>query len=93
MAQSPRRVDLRLTIPAAAPYHTVAGELAAKLAEYAGADVDAAHRLAEAVVASVVAIADGRAAIDLEMSTEERELVVTAKSGPTTKRTTCPLPD
>ena len=26
-------------------------------------------------------------------ATEERELVVTAKSGPTTKRTTCPLPD
>ena len=93
MAQPPRRVDLRLTIPAAAPYHSVAGELAGKFAEYSGAAPDAAHRLAEAVVASVAAIADGRAAIDLEMSTEERELVVTAKSGSTTKRTTCPLPD
>ncbi len=93
MAQSPRRVDLRLTIPAAAPYHSLAGELAAKFAEYAGADPDAAHRLAETVVASIAPVADGRASIDLEMSAEERELVVTLKSDSTTKRTTCPLPD
>ena len=93
MAQSPRRVDLRLTIPAAAPYHSVAGDVAAKFAEYAGADPDEAHRLAARVVASIAAVADGRASIDLEMSAEERELVVTLTSGPTTKRTTCPLPD
>ena len=93
MAQPPRRVDLRLRIPAAAPYHSLAGELAAKFAEYAGADPDAAHRLAETVVAAIPPVADGRASIDLEMSAEERELVVTLKSGPTTKRATCPLPD
>ncbi|HEX9367362.1 MAG TPA: hypothetical protein VF921_12085 [Vicinamibacterales bacterium] len=93
MSPSPRRVDLRLTIPAAEPYHAVAGELAGKFAEYSGADAGAARRLADAVVASIALIADGRASIDLQMSTEARELVVTAMSGPTTKRTTCPLPD
>ena len=33
MAESPRRVDLRLTIPAAAPFRSVALELAQKFAE------------------------------------------------------------
>jgi hypothetical protein len=95
MAQSPRRVDLRLTIPAGAPYHPVAGELAGKFAEYAGAGADAAHTLARAVEASLAhfAHAASAASIDLEMSARERELVITAHSGSTTKRATCPLPD
>ena len=44
MAPSPRRVDLRLTIPAVAPYHGLAAELAGKFAEYAGAEANAAAR-------------------------------------------------
>ena len=43
MAESPRRVDLRLTIPAAAPYLAVAVELAGRFAEYSGAAGDAAR--------------------------------------------------
>ncbi len=94
MAQSPRRVDLRLTIPAAAPFDAVAAELAGKFAAYAGAEADAAHGLAEAVAASITPIADAspHASVHLEMSAHERELVVTVNSG-TTKKLTCPLPD
>ncbi len=95
MAQSPRRVDLRLTIPAAAAYHAVASELARKFAEYAGASADAAHALAQTVDASIAPFAQASpaASIDLEMSARERELVITARSGSTMKRATCPLPD
>jgi hypothetical protein len=93
--QSARRLDLRLTIPAAAPYHAVAGELAGKFAEYAGASAAAAHTLARAVEASIAPFAQASPAvsINLEMSARERELVITAHSGSTMKRATCPLPD
>jgi len=94
MAQSPRRVDLRLTIPAAAPYDAVAGELAGQFAQYAGAAADAAQVLAEAVEASLTPIADAspHASVNLEMSARDRELVVTVDSG-STRKLTCPLPD
>ena len=95
MAESPRRVDLRLTIPAAAPYLAVAVELATRFAEYSGASADAAHTLAQSVEAAIapVAAAQPDKTIDLEMSAQGRELVVTARAGSTTKRATCPLPD
>jgi hypothetical protein len=94
MAQSPRRVDLRLTIPAAAPYSAVAAELTEKFAAYAGAEADAAQALAKAVEASIapIARASPQASVHLEMSAGERELVVTVKSG-STQKLTCPLPD
>ena len=95
MAESPRRVDLRLSIPAAAPYRAVAAELLERFAAYVGADAGAAKSLAQATVAAIAPAADAQpdAAIDLEMSADGRELVVTANAGSTTKRTTCPLPD
>ncbi len=94
MAQSPYRVDLRLTIPAAAPYSAVAAELAEKFAAYAGADAQAAQSLGEAVEASItpIARASPHASVHLEMSARDRELVVTVNSG-STKKLTCPLPD
>jgi hypothetical protein len=95
MAESPRRVDLRLTIPAAAPYLAVAVELAGRFAEYSGAAADAARTLAQAVEAAIAPVAEAQPdkPIDLEMSAQGRELVVTARAGSTTKRATCPLPD
>lgn len=95
MAESPRRVDLRLTIPAAAPFLVVASELTEKFAAYAGAAASDARSLAKAVEAAIapVAAAESDKPIDMTMSAEGRELVVTANSGATTKRTTCPLPD
>jgi hypothetical protein len=92
MAESPRRVDLRLTIPAASPYRELAGELAARFAEYAGATTHDAHELAHAVESSLSGM-DGAAAVDLEMSAQGNELVVTARRGQTSTRTTCRLPD
>ncbi len=94
MAQSPRRVDLRLTVPAAAPFDAIAAELAGKFAEYAGAEAGAAHDLAREVQSSltVLASASPHASVHLEMLAHERELVVTVNSG-STKKLTCPLPD
>jgi hypothetical protein len=88
-------VDLQLTIPAAAPFREVATELIERFAVYAGASPDAAKSLAQAFEAAIapVAAAQPDTPIDLKMSAEERELVVTTTSGSTTKRTTCPLPD
>jgi hypothetical protein len=95
MAESPRRVDLRLTITGAAPFREVAAELAEKFAAYVGADPDPAKSLAQDIEAAIAPIADAHpdAPIDLKMSAEGRELVVTTQAGSTTKRTTCPLPD
>jgi len=95
MAESPRRVDLRLTIPAGAPYRAVATELMEKFAEYAGAEAGAAQSLAQAVEASIAPVAEAHPdqPIAMEMSAAGREVVVTANAGSMTKRATCPLPD
>jgi hypothetical protein len=95
MAESPRRVDLRLTIPASAPYRAVAAELAEKFAEHVGVAAAAAKSFGDAVEASITPVGDAHpdGSIDVEMAREGRELIVTAHSGSTTKRTTCPVPD
>lgn len=95
MPESPRRVDLRLTIPADAPYVPVAVELARRFAEYSGAAADRARALAEAVEAAIAPVAEAHSdtPIDLEMSAQGPELVVTATAGSITTRETCPLPD
>lgn len=95
MAESPRRVDLRLRIPANAPYVAVAVELAGRFAEYSGAAAGAARALALDVEAAIapVAAAQPDKPIDLQMSAKGRELVVTAQAGSTTTRATCALPD
>jgi len=87
-------VDLRLTIPAAGPYHAVAAELAGKFAEYAGAAPDAASGLARDVEASLVTIAEASpdASVQLDLLSGDRELVVTLNAG-ATRKLTCPLPD
>ena len=91
MAPSAHRVDLRLTISAHAPYPGVAGELAEKFAEYAGAAAGAAQELARAVEASI-AQAGPQDSVALDLSSHERELVVIVNAEPA-KKLTCPLPD
>ena len=90
MAPPARRVDLRLTISAHEPFPGVAGELAEKFAEYAGAGADAAKELARGVESSVAGA--GPQSVELEMSGREREVVVTVNASPA-KNLTCPLPD
>jgi hypothetical protein len=95
MPESPRRVDLRLTIPTSASYHPLAAELAAKFATYSGARTSDAERFGKAVATLAAKVAAGAAdgSIAMMMEVGARELVVTATSGPRTDRATCPLPD
>ena len=94
MSPSPRRVDLRLTSPAVAPYQGLAAARAGKFAEYAGAAADAAHALAHEVETSLTAVAAATPAapVKLEMLAADHQLVVTLSVG-ATKKLTCPLSD
>jgi hypothetical protein len=94
MPPSPRPAALRLTIPAAAPFHEVAGELAGKFAEYSGADADAAATLGRAVeaMADRLGAAAANGSIALLMEARGRKMVVEADSGGRREHVTCPLP-
>ena len=94
MSPQPGRIDLRLTIPAAAPYHVVAGELARRFAEYSGAAAGAAAKLARAVESLVGTLGTGApdGSIALTMEAREGELVVIASAGARTEQASCPLP-
>jgi hypothetical protein len=74
MAES-RRVDLRLTIPAAAPWREIAVDLAVKFAEYAGTSGTAAD--VSRVVMAAIGPADARPAIALLLSAVDGTLTVT----------------
>ena len=75
MAESPRRVDLRLTIPVAAPYPEIARDLASKFVEYVGAP-DAARATVAAAIAAAVAAADGQPSVDLLLSADGPAITV-----------------
>jgi len=82
MAESPRRVDLRLTIPAAAPFRTVAVELAEKFAEHAG---DANPKsVADGLAASIAEVARSApaGAILIEMSAHNGGVAIHAHEKP-----------
>ena len=89
MAESPRSADVRLTIPADAPYPEMAGDIAGKFAEYLGAPADAAMRLAASVQALLAKLANGRAGkvpsaenvVSLTLEARDRRLRVTASAG------------
>ena len=94
MPQPSRRLEIRLTISAAAPYIGIAGELAGKFAVYSGAENGAAERLGQAVVSMAESLGDGvpDASIALTLAAGERELVAVAESGTRQERAVCPLP-
>ena len=75
-----RPADVRLTIPAHAPYPELAGEVVAKFAEYAGAQADAARKLGAHVQALTVKLAKGRD-VTLTLEARDRQLRVTAAAG------------
>lgn len=79
-----------MTISVHDPFPGVAGELAEKFAEYAGAEAGAAKELAREVEGSIAGA--GRQTVDVEMSSGEREVVVTVNAA-AAKQLTCPLPD
>ena len=92
MAESPRPVDLRLTIPTAAPYAGLAGEIASRFAAYSGAsraDAEAVGRAVDGVASRARgASAD---AITFTLSVDEHDLTVESEVGGRTERITCPL--
>ena len=80
MTESPQPANVRLTIPAHDPYPELAGEVAAKFAEYAGAHVDAAKQLGARVQALTMNLAKGRD-VTLTLEARDRQLRVTAAAG------------
>jgi hypothetical protein len=90
MPESARPADLRLTIPAAAPYPELAGELAAKFAEYSGLNADAARRVSVHVRALALKFANGRD-ITFTLESLDRQLRVTAASGTRREQAVFPL--
>ena len=80
MTESQRPVDVRLTIPADAPYPELAGELAAKFAEYSGANPDEAGRLAAAVQALATRLGNGHD-VTFTLEAVDRQVRVTATAG------------
>jgi len=80
MSESSGAADVRLTIPAHAPYPELAHDVVAKFAEYSGAGADAAKRLAARVQALAAKIGHGD---DVTFTLEARDdrLYVTVAAG------------
>jgi hypothetical protein len=79
MSEPPRRVDLRLTIPVAAPYPDLARDLAQKFVEYAGATAAAAADVSGAITAAVAA-ADGRTSILLVLTAGDGDVTISVST-------------
>ena len=82
MAESPRRLDLRLTISGAAPFHDIAAELAAKFAEYAGASQQAAQAVSKTVTAALASSDDASSPVDVRLSAVDGNVTVTTAPSP-----------
>ena len=81
MDESPRRVDLRLTIPVAAPYPDIARDVAVKFAEYAGASQQTVPGVAATIATAIAAVPRGRVSIALLLSADgDGEVTVTVTS-------------
>ena len=70
MSETPRRVDLRLTIPVVAPYLDLARDLALKFAEYAGVPQQAVPGVAAAVASAISALPRGKRSLELLLSAD-----------------------
>ena len=82
MAESPRRLDLRLTISGAAPLQAIVVELAAKFAEYAGASTQATQAVSKTVAAALVSSDGASAPIHVRLSAVDGNVTVTTASSP-----------
>ncbi len=94
MADASRGSGVRLTIPAAGPYRALAGELAARFAEYSGSNAGAASQLRKAVERLAAAVTNGAApdaSIDIAMTADDRTVTVRASSGSRSDEATCPV--
>jgi hypothetical protein len=82
MAESPRRLDLRLTISGPGPYREIAVELAVKFAEYAGASTAATQAVSKTVADAVASRAGASRPVALRLSAVDGEVTVTAANSP-----------
>lgn len=92
MPESPRRADLRLTVPTAAPFAGVAGEVASRFAAYSGAsesDADALRRAVDATASRARGVSADSITFDLLV--EEQDLTVESEFAGRTERLSCPL--
>ena len=81
MAESPRRLDLRLTISGAAPFREIAAELAGKFAEFAGAS-PAAIRTVSKTVADALDSSNASTSIDLRLTAVDGDVTVQTAASP-----------
>ena len=82
MAESPRRLDLRLTISGAAAYREIAVELAVKFAEYAGASPATMKAVSKRVAAAIADRDAAAASIDLRLSAVDGDVTVSTAASP-----------
>ena len=82
MAESPRRLDLRLTISGAAPFRAIAVELAVKFAEYAGASSAAARAVSKTVADAIASRGDASPPIALRLTAVDGEVTVETAASP-----------
>jgi|SoiMethySBSTD1v2_1073268.scaffolds.fasta_scaffold2069323_2 hypothetical protein len=83
MVESPRRVDLRLTISVHSPYRELAGELADKFAEYAGLSGKRKADVVETVLRSVDACgSEGEVEIEMTAEAGNVSVIATRASAP-----------
>ena len=82
MAESARRVDLRLTISAGSPYRELAGELAGKLAEYAGVTPQRKADIVEAMLRSMDDASGGSRDVQVDMTVDDGAIEFSAVPAP-----------
>jgi hypothetical protein len=71
MAEASGRVDLRLTISAGSPYRELAGELAAKLAEYAVVSPQRKADFVEAMLRSMDDASGGSRDVQVDLTVDD----------------------
>jgi hypothetical protein len=96
MADRVREQEMRLTIPAAGEFRSLATELAGKFAEYSGSTAGDAAKLRHSVEQLAAKVANGAgpdASIDVNMIVRANVLLVRVSSGSKSHEATCPLSD
>ena len=89
-----RAIEMRLSVPSDEALRSIAGALAAKIAEFLGAPAPDAESLGRRVdgLAAAVANGAGQAAIEFEFRQVERELIVAARCNKEASEVRHPLP-
>ena len=82
MPEPAGRVDLRLTISAGSPYRELAGELAAKLAEYAGVTPQRKAEIVEAMLRSLDDASGGSRDVQVDVTVDDGALEFSATPAP-----------